>query len=118
MKRTLRPRRGRCAASTTLGNHTWRCADRVGHDGNHHATTTAGAKIVWPQRPADVLMAAHLAKLAAAERRSAEYVEYNNHAQHYADAEARRAASCIACRNGDHINCPAHSCACQRAGHV
>jgi hypothetical protein len=75
-------------------------------------------------RPADALMAAHLAGLAAAERRSAEYVERNNHAQHLADAEAHRATAtactactCTACRNGDHINCPTHACACQRAGH-
>jgi len=43
-------------------------------------------------READVLMAAYLAALAATERGSGEYVERNNHAQHFADAEAHRAS--------------------------
>jgi len=42
-----------CGAPTTLGAATWFCRDIVLHTGNHHATTAAGATIVWPNTGRD-----------------------------------------------------------------
>jgi hypothetical protein len=38
-----------CTARTVLRFDGWRCLLPAGHSDNHHARTTAGCHIYWPQ---------------------------------------------------------------------